>query len=190
MTIDTRDFPGHPTRGVVLRGVAARYDERSTGLTSFDRYEGEAASFLPIAGGRVVLATHAWVVQSDAKDGRFVPFFLQPSLGGVNTLRSYTDYRFHDDNMAVANIEARIAMMTHLDFAVFADGGNVAKRVQDLNLDKRSYGAGLRLHTRRETFAMMDVANGEEGWKVLFRLHDPWRLLRVNSKPTLAPFVP
>ena len=190
MTIDTRDFAGHPTSGVVLRGVAARYDERSRGLTSFNRYEAEAAGFLPLAGSRVVLATHGWVVQSDTKDGQFVPFFLQPSLGGVNTLRSYTDYRFHDDNMVVANIEARIAMMTHLDFALFADAGNVARRVEDLNLDKRSYGVGLRLHTRRETFAMMDVATGDEGWKVLVRMYDPWRLLRVNSKPTLAPFVP
>ena len=126
VTIDTRDFAGHPTSGVVLRGVAARYDERSRGLTSFNRYEAEAAGFLPLAGSRVVLATHGWVVQSDTKDGQFVPFFLQPSLGGVNTLRSYTDYRFHDDNMVVANIEARIAMMTHLDFALFADDGNVA----------------------------------------------------------------
>jgi hypothetical protein len=190
LTIDTRDFPGHPTSGIVLRGAGARYDDRSTGLTSFNRYEGEAASFVPLAGSRVVLALHGWLVHSQADEGGVVPFFLQPSLGGVNTLRSFTDYRFHDDNMLVANVEARIALMTHLDLALFGDAGNVGKRLEDLNLDKQSYGFGLRLHTRRETFAMMDIAHGDEGYKVLFRLHDPWRLLRVKSKPTLAPFVP
>ena len=84
----------------------------------------------------------------------------------LNTLRSFTDYRFHDDNMLLANAELRLALMTHLDLAVFADAGNVAARAGDLDLDKRSYGAGFRLHTRRETFAMVDVAHGDEGWRV------------------------
>jgi hypothetical protein len=80
--------------------------------------------------------------------------------------------------------------MTHLDFAVFADAGNVARDVRDLNLDKRSYGAGFRLHTRRETFALVDVATGDEGWRVMFRLHDPLRLARLNRRALVVPFVP
>jgi outer membrane protein assembly factor BamA len=119
-----------------------------------------------------------------------VPFYLQPSLGGLNTLRSYTDYRFHDDHMLVANAEMRFALMTHLDLAVFADAGNVAARRGDLDLAKRSYGGGFRLHTRRETFAMADFANGTEGWRILFRLKDPLALSRLNKKSTLVPFVP
>ena len=126
LTIDTRDFPNHPTSGVLLRGVGARYDDRTSGLNTFNRYEGEAAGFVPIAGGRVVLALHGWLVRSDTRDGQTVPFYLQPSLGGLNTLRSYTDYRFHDDNMLLAQAELRLALMTHLDVAVFADAGNVA----------------------------------------------------------------
>lgn len=190
LTIDTRDFPNHPTSGVLLRGVGARYHDRTSGLNSFNRYEGEAAGFLPIAGGRMVLALHGWLVRSDTQDGRTVPFYLQPSLGGVNTLRSYTDYRFHDDNMLVAQAELRLALMTHLDVAVFADAGNVAARAGDLDLAKRSYGAGLRLHTRRETFAMVDAATGDEGWRVSFRLKDPLGLGRINKRAFLAPFVP
>ena len=80
--------------------------------------------------------------------------------------------------------------MTHLDFAMFADAGNVAKNVDDLNLDKQGFGAGFRLHTRRDTFAMVDAANGDEGWKVLFRLRDPLQLWRLTRKTTLVPFVP
>jgi hypothetical protein len=190
LTIDTRDFQNHPTRGIVLRGVGARYDDRTSDTNSFKRYEGEAATFLPIAGGRAVFALHGWLVRSDLEAGHSVPIYLQPSLGGVNTLRSFTDYRFRDDNMLLANAELRLAVMTHIDFALFADAGNVAKHAGDLNLDKQSFGAGFRLHTRRDTFAMVDAANGDEGWTVLFRLRDPLQLWRLTRKTTLVPFVP
>ena len=190
LTIDTRDFPGHPTSGVILRGVGARYDDRTTGLNTFNRYEGEAAGFLPIGGGRVVLALHGWMVHSQTTDGHSVPFYLQPSMGGVTTLRSYTDYRFRDDNMLVANAELRFKLMTHIDLAVFADAGNVAAQWRDLDLAKRSYGGGFRIHTRRETFAMVDMATGDEGWKVQFRLKDPLGFGRINRRALLVPFVP
>jgi hypothetical protein len=111
-------------------------------------------------------------------------------MGGVNTLRSFTDYRFRDDNMLVFNAELRLALMRHLDVALFADAGNVAARVDDLNLEKRSYGAGFRLHTRRETFAMVDMATGDEGWKVSFRFKDPLSFGRITKRALLVPFVP
>jgi hypothetical protein len=190
LTIDTRDFPGHPTSGIVLRGVGANYDDRTTGLNSFKRYEAEAAGFLPMAGSRVVLGLHGWMVRSDVEAGRSVPYYLQPSLGGVNTLRSYADYRFHDNNMLLATAEVRVALMTHLDFAMFVDAGNVAARAGDLDLARRSYGGGFRLHTRRDSFATMDVANGDEGWRVLFRLKDPLLFGRLTRKSTVVPFVP
>ena len=190
MTIDTRDFPGHPTRGIVLRGAAARFEDRTDGSQTFRRYDGEAAGFVPLAGGRAVLGVHGWLVRSEVEPGRTVPFYLQPSLGGVNSLRSFTDYRFHDDNMLLATAELRLAMMTHLDFAVFGDAGNVARHARDLDLAKRSYGVGLRLHTRRETFASVDVAHGDEGWHAIFRLKDPLQLGRLSRKTTIVPFVP
>jgi len=190
ITLDTRDFPGHPTSGVILRGVGARYDDRTDGTNTFKRYDGEAAGFLPIAGGRAVLALHGWAVRTDVDAGRSVPFYLQPTLGGVNSLRSFTDYRFRDDNMLLTRAELRLAMMTHVDLAFFGDAGNVAGRFEDLDLAKRSYGTGLRFHTRRETFAMVDVAHGVEGWHAMFRLKDPLMLGRLGRKSTLVPFVP
>jgi outer membrane protein assembly factor BamA len=119
-----------------------------------------------------------------------VPFYLQPSLGGHNTLRGYTDYRFHDRNLLVVNVEARFAVFTHVDAAVFADAGNVAARVSELNLDKRSYGVGWRLHSRESTFARLDLAHGAEGWNVLVRLSDPLHLARFTRRLAPAPFVP
>jgi hypothetical protein len=190
ITADTRDFPGRPGRGGILRAAAARYSDRDAGAFSFTRYEAEAAHFLPVAGSRVVVAVHGWLVASDTGDGQSVPFYLQPNLGGHNSLRSYSDYRFHDRNMLVLNAEARVAMMRHVDAAVFVDAGNVAARVADLNVDRKSYGAGLRLHARRQTIARLDLARGGEGWRVLFRLTDPLSLSRLSRRTAPLPFVP
>jgi outer membrane protein assembly factor BamA len=133
---------------------------------------------------------HGWAIRSDVDPGRSVPFYLQPGIGGANSLRGFTDYRFRDDNMLLVNAEVRVSLMTHLDLAVFADAGNVAAHTTDLNLDKRSYGTGFRFHTRRETFAMIDIAHGAEGWRYIFRLKDPLALTRITKKNTLVPFAP
>ena len=92
-TIDTRDFPGHPTRGAIVRGAASRYDDRISGAHTFNRYEGELAGFVPIASGRAVLALHGWMVRSEVQPGQTVPLYLQPSLGGANSVRSSTGSR-------------------------------------------------------------------------------------------------
>jgi hypothetical protein len=188
--VDNRDYPGHPTRGGIVRAAASRYADRESGRFSFSRYEGEAAQFVPLAASRLVLAFHGWLVASDTGEGQTVPFYLQPSLGGRNSLRSFPDYRFRDHHLLLFNAEARIAMWTHVDAAVFADAGSVAPRVANLNLAKRSYGAGLRLHSRRQTFARLDVAHGDEGWHMLFRLSDPLTLSRATRRGANAPFVP
>jgi outer membrane protein assembly factor BamA len=190
LTIDTRDFPGHPLRGGVVHVAATRYSDRDGGEASFQRYEADVARFIPVARRRVVFAVHGRLVGSGTDEGHFVPFYLQPSLGGHNSLRSYDDYRFHDRSLLGLSIETRVAMMTHLDVAVFVDAGNVAPRAADLNLDRRSYGAGLRLHSRRQTFARVDVARGAEGWRAVFRLTDPLLLSRLTRRTAEVPFVP
>jgi surface antigen Omp85-like protein len=190
ITADTRDFPGHPLRGGLYRAALTNYSDRDAAVFSFRRYEAEAAHFVPLADSRVVLALHGWMVGSDTDEGQLVPFYLQPSIGGHNSLRSYADYRFHDRNLLLINAEARTAMMTHVDAAVFFDAGNVAGRVADLNLDKRSYGVGLRVHSRRQTFARLDLARGDEGWGILFRLTDPLNLARLSRRTAPLPFVP
>ncbi len=187
---DTRDFRSHPTNGGVYRAAFTTYSDRDTGAFSFRRYEAELAHFTPLWHPRVVLALHGWVVGSETDAGRQIPFYLMPSLGGNNTLRAYSDYRFHDRNLVVATAEARFALMTHVDLAAFVDAGNVAPRFRDLNLDKTSYGIGLRLHTDRATFGRVDVAHGAEGWRVLFRTSDPFHLSRLSRRTAAAPFVP
>jgi hypothetical protein len=190
VTVDTRDQRSHPTAGGLYRAAWTGFTDQDDGTFSVRRSEVEAAHFIPVSRSRVVLALHGWLAASDTAEGGWVPFYLQPSLGGHNTMRGYTDYRFHDRNLLVANLEARFAIFTHLDAAVFADAGNVAARVSDLNLDKRSYGVGWRVHSRQSTFARLDIAHGAEGWRFLFRLHDPLQMSRLTRRLAPVPFVP
>src|SRR5262249_30957127 len=190
ITLDNRDFPGHPTTGGVYRAAMADYSDRGADVFNFRLYEAEAAHFTPLGRSGVVLALHGWVVGTDASDSQTVPFYLQPSLGGLNTLRGYHDYRFHDRDLMVVNAEVRVPLMTHIDAAAFVDLGNVAPRISDLDLQKKSYGFGFRLHSRRQTFARIDVARSGEGWVLLMRLNDPLNLTRLTRQTATAPFVP
>jgi hypothetical protein len=193
VTADSRDFPDHPLRGGLIHLSATRYSDRSTSESdarpsaSFGRYEAEAAQFIPLAGDRVVLAAHGRLVSSLTDEDQFVPFYLQPSLGSHSQLRSYSDFRFHDRHLALVNVETRFALMTHVDAALFVDAGNVAARAADLNLLKRSYGAGLRLHSRHLTYLRLDVAHGDEGWRMFVRVTDPFQLSKPRRSTVLLP---
>jgi hypothetical protein len=63
-------------------------------------------------------------------------------------------------------------------------------RADDLNLDKRAYGVGVRLHSNTATFVRFDVAHGDEGWHLMTRLTDPFRLRRLSRRTAAIPFVP
>jgi len=190
LSLDTRDHRSYPTRGGVYRTGWTRYSDQDEGPFSFRRFEAEAAHFLPMARWHLVLATHGWLVASGANEREIIPFYLLPSLGGHNSLRAYSDFRFHDRNLVVVNAEARVALFTHLDAAAFLDAGNVAPSVGELNFEKTALGIGLRLHTQRATFARFDIAHGQEGWRFFFRTSDPLQLSRLLRRTAAAPFAP
>jgi outer membrane protein assembly factor BamA len=166
------------------------YRDQDAGIFTFDRYEAEAAHFVPLADRRVVFAFHGWTAISNVADDRDIPVYLMPSLGGKNTLRAYSDFRFHDRNIAVITAESRFAVFTHIDVAAFFDAGNVAHRAADLNFDKHDYGVGIRLHNLHSTLARLDIARGDGGWKFAFSTNDPLHLTRVRKSTAMAPFVP
>lgn len=190
MVADTRDHRGYPSEGGVYQASWSHYADREIDRFSFHRYEAEAAHFVPVSSHRIVLFAHGWLAGSRADEGQTVPFYLLPALGGSSSLRSYTSYRFHDRNLVLINAEARVKVYTHVDWALFAEAGNVAPKFGELNFDRQSYGMGFRVHTRQATVARVDVAHGDEGWQVLFRVNDPFRFSRLSKRTAPLPFVP
>jgi outer membrane protein assembly factor BamA len=188
LAVDTRDFPGHALRGGVYRLSRSDYTSRDPS-TRFARYEAEATHFIPLADGRLVFATHGWIASTSPTSGE-TPFYLLPSLGGNNSLRGYPDFRFRDRAMLLLNAEARVALLTHLDTVAFVDAGNVAVRPSLLDLALRSYGAGVRVHSRRATFARLDLARSREGWRVVVKVADPFNSWRTARRTAVVPFTP
>jgi hypothetical protein len=189
-TSDTRDHVSHPMSGGLLRAAWNVYSDRDGGQFSFQRFEAEGLRAIPVVRSRWVVALHGMTAMSNTSNGKTVPFYMMPSLGGGNTLRSFRDYRFHDRNMLLASAESRVAMMDHIDFAAFVDAGSVSARARDLDLSQRSYGVGLRLHARGTTVARMDYSRGNEGPRLIFSMSDPFGLARLSRKTAPVPFVP
>jgi hypothetical protein len=102
-------------------------------------------------------------------DNSVVPYFLLPSLGSGSTLRAYSSYRFRDRHSLLANAELRWLPMTGLDMALFYDGGKVASRRDQLDFQgwKNNVGIGARFHGPFMTPVRIELAVGNEGWRLV-----------------------
>jgi outer membrane protein assembly factor BamA len=190
---DTRNHAGHPTRGGFYRATAALYSDRDYDKYSFRRYELEASHFLPIVEDNWIIALRGFAAFSDTSSGQTVPFYLLPAIGGKNTLRGYYDFRFHDRDAEVFNVESRWGLWRHLDVAVFADAGKVASQVRDLDFHdfKTSYGFGFRVHNREATVGRLDFGHSTEGWRVIVKFSDPFKRSTLSGGRTeVIPYVP
>jgi len=161
---DTRDVPGYPSSGGRYRFSGAAFHDRELSRSSFRRFEGEAAHYLPVSA-RSVVALRGRVDLSQTSVGQDVPFYLLPALGGRNSLRGYDDYRFRDRDAAMVNAELRTRLFGSLDGTIFYEAGSVAPSMRALAKGslKTDYGAGLRIRARRHLLVRLDVARGSEG---------------------------
>ena len=116
MTADTRDFPGHPTRGGLVRAAVADYADRDAGVFSFRRYDAEAAQFMPIRrlACRDRTARMARRIRHGRRATRAVLPAAEPRRPQHAAIVRPT-IRFHDRHLLIFNAEARVAMMTHVD---------------------------------------------------------------------------
>lgn len=193
LSVDTRDVARRPSRGGLYSVSGARYADRDRGTYSFRRYEVDAAHYVPMASGRVVLALHGLAMFTDTAPGQVVPFYLMPNLGGKNTLRGFPNYRFYDRHMEMFTVEPRVALFRHMDVAAFVDVGKVAPRASDLGFSdlKSSYGIGVRVHNGRTLIGRVDLAHSRQGWRFVFRVEEPFRRHTYDGDRTsVVPVVP
>lgn len=170
--LDTRDQPGNARAGSYVGVQWRRYDDGEFSRYSFHSLDVDAQQFLPIFDKKRVVAVRLLLQTTTAKDGHEVPFYMQPTLGGSDSLRSYADFRFRDRNALTMNLEYRWEAFSGLDMALFSDFGAVHPTVQGLEFTRLrgAYGMGMRFNTYKAVFLRLDVAaGGSEGIRTFLK---------------------
>jgi hypothetical protein len=159
---DYRDAPGNPRRGGYYRITASQWDDRSFNAYDFRRVDAEFDQYVPVHGPRHVLVGRTGISFVNNAAGSRVPFYVLPYVGGANTVRSFAEFRFRDENALYVSGEYRFGLMKYVQLVGFVDAGKVAHDWQDINLHdmKPGYGGGVRAGTEARTFVRLDVGTG------------------------------
>lgn len=171
---DWRDRSLYPSRGGKYSAQYVRYLDKTYSAYSFLRLDLDAAQYIPLFNRTRVIGLHASSSLTTAGNGQAVPFYLQPTLGGANTLRGYRFNRFYGDNSIMVNGEYRWFCSPTLDMTVFADAGKVFQRWEQWNFHnlESNVGFGLRFKGRAGTPALsLDTAFSHEGFQIWFRVN-------------------
>jgi len=181
LELDTRDQRGNPRSGTYVSLLGARYGDLDDLGYDFSRLGGEVQHYVPIFDKKRVIAVRAAANHYEPRGGSTVPFYYMLPLGGTDSIRGFTDFRFRDLNAVLFNAEYRWEAFSGMDMALFYDVGTVARRRSDLGSDgwKRSWGIGLRFNTYRSIFMRTEVAFGSgEGTRFFVAFGGPLRLQR------------
>lgn len=172
--IDTRDERGRPRSGGFYHAAFGIWDDRTLQQYDFRRFDLNLAHWLPLVADKshVVMGRFGTSYVNN-ETGERVPFYFLPYVGGVDTIRSFREFRFKDENALWMTAEYSWSPIKYVSLAAFVDAGKVSADYQDINLNglKTGYGFGVRAHTNKLTFARLDFATGGgEGWQMFLKL--------------------
>jgi len=164
--LDWRDSDTHPRRGGTYQATYSQYVGVDDATYDFSRLDVSAQQIVPLGGRYRRIELRGAATLTNAGDGADVPFIYQPTLGGVSTVRGFSEARFRDRNAMFARAEYQWEAWWALDVALFADAGHVAADRSALNLRdlEVAYGLGFRLHSDDRFLARLDLAYGREGF--------------------------
>lgn len=152
------------SRGGRVQISHAWFHDRGLGQFSFRQTTVDVQQHLPFLHGHRVWSLRALGVSSDAAEGRQVPFYLMPALGGSDRGRGFPTFRFRDRSLLLLQTEYRYVVNSFVAAALFADAGQVAPSLDAISWSgfRTSYGFGLRLGTRGSAALRLDLAFGGE----------------------------
>ena len=161
---------GNPRRGGRYILSVNSFEDQDFDRYSFRRYDLDVRQYIPFIQARRVIALRGYVSTSDTDSGNDVPFYLQQTLGGNNTLRGFRDFRFRDRHQLLLQSEYRWEIYPALDAALFYEAGKVASRRRDLSLNhlESDYGFGFRFGTAEGVMLRIDAAFGSQDGKHYF----------------------
>jgi outer membrane protein assembly factor BamA len=172
--IDYLDQRGHPRSGGFYHTSFGVWDDRTRQQFDFRRFDITMAQYVPLeATKKHVVSGHLGFSYVNNKTGGRVPFYFLAYVGGVDTIRSFREFRFKDENALWMNLEYNWALIEYLSLAAFVDAGKVSADWEDMDFTglKKGYGFGLRAHTNKQTFARLDFATGGgEGWQIFLKV--------------------
>ena len=172
-TVYWLDAPEYSRRGGFYRFAYEEFNPLDREGDTFGFVRTEIVQHIPILRETWVVSLRARA-ESIARESDAVPFFLMPGLGGGATLRAYETGRFRDRHAMLVTGEFRwFPNRLGLDMALFYDAGQVAPSLRRLTLDnmKTDYGIGVRFHSLTRTLLRLDLARGDEGWRVVLSTH-------------------
>jgi outer membrane protein assembly factor BamA len=175
--VDWRESPGYSTSGGLYRLDWSSYLAQRNAPHSFTRVDALATQLIPILRANWVIALRAMASVTNTAEGETVPAFLLPSLGGGESLRGYSPWRFRDRHRLLFSGEYRWTAGQFVDMALFVDAGKVATRKEDLNLSdlNRSFGIGVRFHAPGKTFLRVELARTrDDGYGIIFSVGPPF----------------
>jgi len=165
---DSRDRAGDPHKGGNYWVGMTRYWDRSNHLFSFTRVSAGAEYYAPFWNEKRVLAFRVKTDLSYNDAGNYIPFYMQPSIGGPDDVRGFQRFRFQDNNATIANVEYRWEVSPMLDVALFGDAGNVFSKPSYIGFReiRSAGGMGFRVKTRDSVFMRLDAGAGKEGFRL------------------------
>jgi outer membrane protein assembly factor BamA len=172
---DWRDHPSGATSGGRYAAQYIRYLDRQFSSYSFFRLDLDAVQYIPLFNRTRVIALHGASSFTDTQNSQRVPFYLQPILGGPDTLRGFRYGRFYGNNSALVSAEYRWFCSPILELAAFADGGRVFNRWEQWNFHNLQTNVGFSVHvkgrTGRSAFSL-DTGFSHEGFQIWFRANN------------------
>ena len=169
--VDTRDEPGNPRAGGRYLAKLSSFQDRDAGLHNFTQYDVEVQQYIPFFNQRRVIALRAKTTLTQTSDGKEIPFYMLPTMGGSEDVRGFENFRFRDRNMVVVNAEYRWEAFSGLDVALFADAGQVAAKKSEMSFRdmKTAAGIGFRFNTARKVFYRVDIGFSREGTRIFMK---------------------
>lgn len=169
------DSTGRPFGSPYGGRYAASYDrfvDRDLRAYSFDRWTLDLRQYVSVLGSSRTLALRAQLAAVVPDGRRRVPFYLQPALGGPDSLRGLPSRRLRDHSLLLLQAEYRFEVNAFLAGVLFCETGGVAHRLRDLRLDglRHDYGGGVRVGLLGTVVFRAEVAFGAgEGTVLLAR---------------------
>jgi outer membrane protein assembly factor BamA len=172
--IDYRDERGRPRRGGYYRATMGFWNDRTFERYDFKRFDVNVAQFIPLdANKKHILLGRVGLAAVNNSVGSRIPFYFLPYVGGMDTIRSFHEFRFRDENALWMTAEYDWMVIPWVSVATFFDAGKVAHAWHEVGLSdlKHGFGFGARVHSTRQILARVDAAvGGDEGWRVFLRL--------------------